>query len=445
MSLKQLIKKSLARLGFLHPSLGVKISPENKAIILLKYKTPDLKVFVETGTEYGWMIEKIGDSFEQIYSIELDAGLFDRAQKLFQGKAQICLLKGDSAIEIKKILGELAQPALFWLDAHGNGEITADNAPIIKELEAIFAHPIRGHVILIDDARHFDRRTIRMIKKITKSHHYGFYLKDGIFRLTPKSQLPRFKIIFSVNRILSFFNLRLTRLQKFPQEFVNNYHKNLLKLKGIAGVNVFEDFRYDAGDHPKKSVEYECEFASDHLSKLASVGQILDIGSYRQFVVGLLAHFKVVTIDVRERKPDLENESMVTGDAKKLDLSDNSFGVITSLCSLEHFGLGRYGDDFDLNADKKAFQEMVRVLKPGGQIIFTTTINGAGSFIAFNSARIYDYQTIKSFCQGLDLVEEKFFSYKKNRFCSLDEVTTEPREQDIYCGCWKKPQGLEEI
>lgn len=186
MKIKKLIKKILARVGLLHPALGIKISPEAKSAILLKAKTLDIKIFVETGTEHGWMIEKIGHKFEQVYSIEQDDQLFAQAQKLFQDKPQIKLLHGDSAIEIKKVLGELHRPALFWLDAHASGDITAVNAPIIKELEAIFTHSIKGHVILIDDARHFSRKTIRMIKKIAKAYYYTFKIEDGIFRLIPK-------------------------------------------------------------------------------------------------------------------------------------------------------------------------------------------------------------------------------------------------------------------
>src|SRR3989344_4107220 len=139
MQIKHFIKKIFARIGLIHPSLGIKIRPEQKAAILLQYKTPATKVFVETGTETGWMVEKIGGNFGRVYSVELDDHLYNKAKERFQDKQAIRLLHGDSATEIIKILGELKSPALFWLDAHMGGEITASNAPIIKELEAIFA------------------------------------------------------------------------------------------------------------------------------------------------------------------------------------------------------------------------------------------------------------------------------------------------------------------
>lgn len=185
MAIKNLAKKILTSIGLVHSSMGIKISPEQKAAILLGSKTQDIKIFVETGTHEGWMIDKIGSRFEQIYSIELDDRLFDLANKRFQDRPNVHLLHGDSAILIKKVLDGLHDRALFWLDAHASGAITAVNAPVVKELEAIFAHEVKEHLIFIDDARHFDRETIREIKKITEAHKYIFKIQNGLFELLP--------------------------------------------------------------------------------------------------------------------------------------------------------------------------------------------------------------------------------------------------------------------
>lgn len=181
--MKHYIKKILATIGLYHPALGVKISSEAKACIILKNKTTNIKIFVETGTETGWMIDRVGDQFEKVCSIELDGTLHQKAIEHFQGKEYIKLLHGDSAVEIKKVLSELDEPALFWLDAHMSGAINATNSPIMNELDAIFAHFIKNHIILIDDARHFDRQTILLIRKLAKINGYRFMIKDGIFRL----------------------------------------------------------------------------------------------------------------------------------------------------------------------------------------------------------------------------------------------------------------------
>jgi hypothetical protein len=61
-------------------------------------------------------------------------------------------------LPISATLARLSEPACFWLDAHFSGEGTARGAAdtaICGELEAILKHPVRGHVILVDDARYF--------------------------------------------------------------------------------------------------------------------------------------------------------------------------------------------------------------------------------------------------------------------------------------------------
>lgn len=175
--------------GLYHPALGVKISQDRKAELILYYKSPEIKTFVETGTHKGWMVDKLWQYFEKIYSIELDRDLYQRATEHFKQRENIELIQGDSAVELRIILDRVSKSILFWLDAHGNGAITRKNSPIIAEVEAIFAHPVKSHIILIDDARHFDLETIRMIKVMAKMNSYSFRINEGIFILTPRLTL----------------------------------------------------------------------------------------------------------------------------------------------------------------------------------------------------------------------------------------------------------------
>jgi hypothetical protein len=56
------------------------------------------------------------------------------------------------------VLQQLERPALFWLDGHYSGGITAQadrHTPIVQELIHIFSSASPGHVVLVDDARCF--------------------------------------------------------------------------------------------------------------------------------------------------------------------------------------------------------------------------------------------------------------------------------------------------
>ena len=118
-----------------------------------------LRAFIETGTFAGEMIAAVQDHFDRIVSIELDPAWHARAIGRFGHRAHITLLQGDSGARLPEVLATLSEPALFWLDAHYSGPITARGAldsPIVAELAAIRAHPAAGHVVLIDDMRDFN-------------------------------------------------------------------------------------------------------------------------------------------------------------------------------------------------------------------------------------------------------------------------------------------------
>jgi hypothetical protein len=113
-----------------------------------------LQVLVETGTNLGNMIKVQKDRFREIYSIELDKWLAARAKRKFAAFPRVHLYRGDSGEVLPTIIAQIKEPALFWIDAHWG----AIDAPVKKELECIYRHPIREHVLLIDDARYFDGR-----------------------------------------------------------------------------------------------------------------------------------------------------------------------------------------------------------------------------------------------------------------------------------------------
>lgn len=117
-----------------------------------------LKILVETGTYYGDMIEAMKEVFDRIYSIELSKDLYEKARMRFKGTHKIELIHGDSGTEIQRIVDNINQPTLFWLDGHYSGGETArgeKDTPIFDELRHILNASDRGHVIIVDDARCF--------------------------------------------------------------------------------------------------------------------------------------------------------------------------------------------------------------------------------------------------------------------------------------------------
>lgn len=110
--------------------------------------------FVETGTYRGDTLARMRPRFERSISIELDKTLAAQAQKRFLRYSDVEIFQGDSAEELEKVVATLVGPAMFFLDGHYSGGVTADSgsAPIVKELNAIFSSH-HNHVVLVDDAR----------------------------------------------------------------------------------------------------------------------------------------------------------------------------------------------------------------------------------------------------------------------------------------------------
>lgn len=119
-----------------------------------------LRTLIETGTYYGEMIAAVKSDFERVFSIEFDAELARRAARRFAGDARVRILEGDSQKVLPKLLKSISQPALFWLDAGywGWADLARDPERLSVEVEAALSHPVKGHVVLMDDARMLDGR-----------------------------------------------------------------------------------------------------------------------------------------------------------------------------------------------------------------------------------------------------------------------------------------------
>jgi hypothetical protein len=158
---------------------------------VVAHKTP---VFIETGTYLGSMVEYVAATGVQCHSIEIDPVIYARAQKILARHGNITLHLGDSAVALPAILATLTQPATFWLDGHYSGSFTgraAVDTPVSAELDHILNHPIKGHVILIDDARDFTGtdgypRLSSLLSHFDDNPDYRAEVSADIIRITPR-------------------------------------------------------------------------------------------------------------------------------------------------------------------------------------------------------------------------------------------------------------------
>lgn len=131
-----------------------------------------------------------------------------------------------------------------------------------------------------------------------------------------------------------------------------------------------------------------------------------DIGSRLDgFIAQLLAaDVDVTMIDVREFPCEVEKLHTIVDDATTLhQIPDESIESMSALCSLEHFGLGRYGDPIDPEACFKCFENIQRKLKKGGRLYISLPIGKER--VEFNAHRVFFASTIVNCFSTLKLEE----------------------------------------
>lgn len=225
--------------------------------------------------------------------------------------------------------------------------------------------------------------------------------------------------------------------------FEERFDENLGRLMGSppAGFEVFSSGMYrDDGPHPVTAPALESGFAAACIHRVGA-REILDVGSYRLFVIGLCASpfLEVTVLELRDiGQEPCGSEKRIMGDVKDVDLGVERFDAVVSLCALEHFGLGRYGEEFDLFADTKAIANVRRCLRSGGHFIFTTAV-GDSAAIWYNAHRIYSLEMLQGpMSDGFEIVDEGLIVIgKPPHFRKLYDGPV--GRINWYCGMWKKP------
>lgn len=138
----------------------------------------------------------------------------------------------------------------------------------------------------------------------------------------------------------------------------------------------------------------------------SGVRKHFDIGSR---IDGFISHLLVMgldvtMIDVRNFPKQVEGLRTIIDDATALkQISDGSIGSLSALCSLEHFGLGRYGNPIDPEGCFKCFMNIQKKMKPGGHLYISVPVGKER--VEFNAHRIFYPATVIDSFADMKLVE----------------------------------------
>lgn len=234
------------------------------------------------------------------------------------------------------------------------------------------------------------------------------------------------------------------RLRKKYARFVTNYSDEgdaKLVLHPCVGDNVAV---VQIGDR-----EYEYAYVVKKFQEYAIKGKnVLDVGSAGSVIPTILASLdnNVTCVDVREWPIKWPNLKFVKGDLLESDglFPRQSFDVITCISTVEHFGLGRYGDTEDPEGDIKDLAKLKGCLKPGGLMVLTTPFGRPT--VAFPAHRIYNKSRFMKLVSGFKILDMAFFGPIDDpgvfRPCSEEETYSldTRRSYAIVCSLLQKKE-----
>lgn len=132
-----------------------------------------------------------------------------------------------------------------------------------------------------------------------------------------------------------------------------------------------------------------------------------DVGSQNKFVALLSKVFPVTMVDIRPLSLPLNTIKFVKGSILELPFEDGSIESLSSLCVVEHIGLGRYGDPLDPLGTEKAVKELKRVVKPGGNLYVSLPVDDENRTY-FNAHRAFSEEYISKLFDQFELIEARY-------------------------------------
>jgi hypothetical protein len=206
---------------------------------------------------------------------------------------------------------------------------------------------------------------------------------------------PRLRRLLNTSRQFGFDpTIFLSALRGFPKYLADSARFQGLLRSGIDGKirttksPVFADYRKSSG--AARGHYFWQDLICARWIFEANPPEHFDVASRIDgFIAHLLSFRKVSILDIRPLGVNVPNLEIQLGDAQS-SFEDfvERFPSVSSLHSIEHFGLGRYGDNLDPNGHENGILNISRCVSIGGHLYISFPIGIAA--IEFNAQRIID-------------------------------------------------------
>ncbi len=246
--------------------------------------------------------------------------------------------------------------------------------------------------------------------------------------------MKKSKLFAHFSTLLKKIDLR--KFVKYECDF--RKFKLLAKRKGNRFLVKFFDRKPCLDDNTK-----ETSFDRHYVYHLAWAARVLaeknikkhvDISSSLHFSTIISAFIPTDFYDIRPAQVSLSNFQSKEANLLALPFESNSLGSLSCMHTVEHVGLGRYGDAIDPNGDLKAIKELQRVLAKGGTLLFVVPIGKPR--VMFNAHRVYTYAQIVEYFPELALERFDLIPESGEVGIIYNAKEADADKQNYGCGCF---------
>lgn len=141
--------------------------------------------------------------------------------------------------------------------------------------------------------------------------------------------------------------------------------------------------------------------------------RILDVGCCRSFFSHILISYGYDTYGLDTSPYPCKHPKLkfYQCDARKTPFPEEFFDAIVAISTIEHVGIGYYGDPVYPEGDFIVMRELKRILKKGGQLLMTLPY--CRKIVQTNIERIYDEERIHKLIEGFHIRKKQYYVYLK--------------------------------
>ena len=193
----------------------------------------------------------------------------------------------------------------------------------------------------------------------------------------PKSLLPA----YTMNGKIKVFNMYYNNSVSQHLNWSNEYIAKFICLYTWDNIrhkrHLPESYRNASLFHCQAFNKYSVQ------NKCAAV-----IGSLTPWIEAILTNYGVVSVTTVEYNvPQCEHDKISTLLYSDFQKQTKQYDIIVTYSSIEHSGLGRYGDPLDPNGDLKTMETIRKHLKPDGLLFWGAPVGRDA--LCWNAHRIY--------------------------------------------------------